>query len=260
MSSEDQSVVAMLDLLGFSRIMEEQSLDEIERRYTQHLMGAVTMAAFSSIGAFVFDDDGNLDSSEDLWTVSFGAFSDTVIIYPGRLVDQPLRTTCEVVAILMDVALQTNWLFRGGIDYGSFRALPDHNLYIGKAMIGAYKLEHLQDWAGAIVGDRAREKYTREVEEMLDQRLLVECPVPIKTASGIVEQNRISINWCYFDMAWQKNRREKLLELQDSAPDAARKKVQATLKFHDRMVSCDSANLSQICEGRVFGDPTGGAT
>ena len=259
MKKRDNSVVAMLDLLGFSQIMESESLDEIERRYTRTLMSGLTFSGFASIGAFVFDDEGNLDSGEDLWAVSFGIFSDTVVIYPRPLVGQPIRVTCEAVASVIDVALQGDWLFRGGIDFGSFRALPDHNLYIGKALIGAYRLETMQNWAGAIVSEAAQNKYRREIAEMKEEHLLVEYPVPIKVDSGVVEKTCLAVNWCYFDMRWQHSRRDKLLSLLESAPTKAKAKVNATIEFHDKMVQNELASLKQIGGGRVIGDPTGGA-
>jgi len=258
MTSKDYSVVAVLDLLGFSQIMDEQSLDEIEKRYTKSLMSAVTLAGLSSIGAFVFDKDGRLDAGEDLWTISFGVFSDTVVIYPQRPAGPPLRTTCEAVALLVDAALQSDWLFRGGIDFGTFRALSDHNVYLGKALIGAHRLEGTQNWAGAVVSDEAQRQYPQEVKDMLGDGLLVKYPAPMKRRFRVARQERVVVNWCYFDMRWRVDGRERLSGLLDSAPTAARSKVQATLQFHDEMQSRGSASLSQIGKGRVFGDPTGG--
>lgn len=257
MKRRDNNVVAVLDLLGFSQIIEKESLDEIECRYTQTLMSGLTLSGLASIGAFVFDGKGNLDAGEDLWTVSFGVFSDTVVIYPRRLVGHPIRATCEVVASLIDVALQGDWLFRGGVDFGSFRALPGHNLYIGKALISAHRLETMQNWAGAIVSERAQQKYPHEIAEMKDEHLLVDYPVPIKTESGVAEKMCLAVNWCYFDMRWQHPRRYKLLSLHEEAPDKAKAKVQATIDFHDKMVNDDCASLKQIGGGRVLGDPTG---
>ena len=93
---------------------------------------------------------------------------------------------------------------------------------------------------------------------MLEERLLVQYPVQIKTNGEVIEESRVSVNWCYFDMPWQVKRRDKLLALLDSAPEIAKNKVMATLKFHDQMVSREFASLTQIGGGRVFGDPTGG--
>lgn len=259
MKKRDNSVIAMLDLLGFSHIIQNNSLDEIEQRYTQTLMSALTVSGFASIGAFVFDDNGNLDAGEDLWAVSFGVFSDTTVIYPRTLRRQPLTAVCEAVALIIDSALQGDWLFRGAIDFGSFRAIPEYSLYIGKALTGAYRLETLQNWAGAIVSKEAQSKYPREISEMKDKHLLVEYPVPIKQDTGIVNKACLAVNWCYFDMRWRRHRRDKLLSLHDDAPDSAKKKVHAAIEFHDKMVERKLASLEQIGGGRVIGDPTGGS-
>ena len=77
------------------------------------------------------------------------------------------------------------------------------------------------------LGDNIVQKYPREVAEMLEQRLLVQYPVPIKTKHGVIKENRLAVNWCYFDMSWEEKRRDKLLALLDSAPDMAKAKIQA---------------------------------
>lgn len=256
MKQRDYSAVAMLDLLGFSRILDRDSLDEVERRFTQTLMSGIAFAGFASIGAFVFDERGNLDVGEDLWTVSFGVFSDTVVLYPRPLHARPFYDICKTVALLIDIALQAGWLFRGGIDFGTFRALPDHNLYIGSGLIRAHRLESSQDWAGAIVGEEAQTRYPADVAEMKAIHLLVDYPTPIKSGTGVTPSSRLAVNWCHFDMKWSESRGDKLKELLDDAPREAETKLQATIAFHDQMVSSGLTNAEQMA-GRVVGDPTG---
>lgn len=66
----DSSVVAMLDLLGFSHHLESQSLDEIQQRYLA-LTSRVMFAGLMSIGGFIFDNEGTskLQNSLGLWTL-----------------------------------------------------------------------------------------------------------------------------------------------------------------------------------------------
>ena len=212
------------------------------------------MAGFTSIGAFVLDERGNLDMGEDLWSVSFGVFSDTVVLWPRRLVGS-LTDVCRVVAFLIDSAMLGDWLFRGAIEFGSFRALPEHNVYLGKGLVDAHRLEMSQDWCGAIIGAQAEEKYAVEVAEMKRKHLLVDYAVPIKSGRGVIHKQCTTVNWCYYAVSRQPGRRARLVKLLAEAPEAAKPKLHETIAFHDQMVKAGLASLEQIT-GPVFGDPT----
>jgi len=252
----DSSVVAMVDLLGFSHIMATLSLDDVERRYADTLMSGLNLAGLCSGGAFVLNEEGALDSGQDLWPVSIGVFQDTVVLYPkSGMNDRPLTTICEAVALLIDIALQGDWLFRGGIEFGTFRAIPEYNAYLGTGLLEAHRIETSQNWAGAAVGERAVASYAGDIASLKSRHLLLDYPVPLQRESvrpgGVV----LAVNWCYFDLKWQARRRDKLEKLLEAAPIGAKEKVQATIDFHDHVVGSHLADLETI-RRPGFGDPS----
>jgi hypothetical protein len=253
---KDQNVVAMMDLLGFRDIMARESLDAIEKRYRLALSGSLALAGIASTGAVVFDESGNLDLGADLWNVSFGIFSDTVVLYPKRFAETPLISICTAVALLIDVGLQAGWSFRGGIDFGSFRSLSDLEVYLGTALVSAHELEASQDWVGCIVGAAALTRFPEESAALLKSGLLVSYPVPLKgrANSGL----STAVNWTYFDAGWNDDRKSKLRTALEEAPQGAKHKLVAALTFCQAMEAAGKAAASKISV-RGFGDPTSAA-
>jgi hypothetical protein len=121
--SKDENVVAVLDLLGFSNIIRTYSLDELEQKFTQGLLGLLRFLESLSSGALAFSEDDIAEMPGLASRISYGVVSDTIVLYPGQSTEQPLTSLCETVSILMDWALQMDWLLRGAIAVGSFRAL-----------------------------------------------------------------------------------------------------------------------------------------
>lgn len=244
MKRRDQNVVAMMDLLGFRDIMARESLDAIEQRYRLALSGSLALAGIASSGAIVFDESGDLDLGADLWNVSFGVFSDTVILYPKRFAETPLTSVCTAVALLTDVGLQAGWSFRGGIDFGSFRSLPDLEVYLGTALVSAHELEASQDWVGCIVGAAALNRFPEESTALLKSGLLVPYPVPLKgpAKSGL----STAVNWTYFDAGWNEARESKLRTALEDAPREAKHKLGAALEFCQAMEVAGKAAASKI--------------
>lgn len=182
-------------------------------------------------------------------------FADTVVVYPRPLIDQPFRVTCEAVALLIDTALEAEWLFRGAIEFGTFRALPEHQAFLGQAITRAHHLETSQSWAGAVIGDTAVETFSREIWELLQSSLLVEYPIPMKRGSGIEYSNGLAVNWCIFDIG-SRDRIAKLTVALNAAPDKAKIKVRETIKFCEDMERRNLASIRKL-GGPAIGDPTG---
>jgi hypothetical protein len=257
---KNEGVCAILDLLGFTSILEAMPVDELETKYTQTLMSILGFARFSSIGAFVIDDDGNVDAGEDLARVSYSIFSDTVILYPKERIERPVRTLCETTAILLDMSFDLDWAFRGAIDVGTFRAVSDHNLFLGTSVVRAHKAELSQNWSGCIVASELRSSFPEEIDTMLRDHLLVEYAVPIKTAVQplrVAHEKRLAVNWTYFAMGERRDdqRERKLKELLAAAPDVAKSKLQETLTFQQVMRRLRYSSIGNPL-GRVIGDPT----
>lgn len=258
---DDENVVAVLDILGFSNIMMTESIEEIESNYTQTLMGVLNFVGFTSVGGFILDESGNLEVAEGLWTISYGVFSDTVVMYPKKLIQNPIRAICEAVATTIDFALRTtDWLFRGGIEIGTFRHNQEHHLYLGTAIIRAHNIETEQEWSGCIIGPETIKRFPNEIAELKKDRIIVEYDVPFKDREKIKKMfpdPPLALNWCYFDLGQNDERRKALCRLLTKAPHEAKNKLRNTIKFEETMREMGFASIKQI-SGKAFGDPTGG--
>lgn len=256
MKRRDENVVAVMDLLGLRDIIARESLDAIEQRYRRALSGSLALAGIASTGAVVFDESGDLDLGSDLWNVSFGIFSDTVVLYPKRFAETPLSSVCTAVALLIDVGLQAGWSFRGGIDFGSFHSLSDLEVYLGTAIVSAHELEASQDWVGCIVGDAAMNRFPEESKALMKSGLLVHYPVPLKPPVNSPLSN--AVNWTCFDVGWNDSRESKLRAAFEEAPAEAKHKLTCALAFCQAMRAEGKTAASKISV-RGFGNPTGAA-
>jgi len=254
----DEGVCAILDLLGFSAIMESMSLDDLEQKYTHTLMSALAFMGIASVGAILIGDGSNLEVEENLQHISYGILSDTVVLYPKPWIDNPIRTLCEATALLLDISFEMDWAFRGAIDFGTFRAISEHNLFIGSAVINAHKAELSQNWSGCIVSPKLSDAFSTEIDQMLDDHLLVEYAVPIKKSEDgtiVSHEKRLAVNWTYFIMGQEDRRREKLGQLLAAAPEVGEHKLKETLMFHDEMKRLGYSSVGHPFR-EVYGDPT----
>jgi len=233
----DENVVAVMDLLGFSNIMRTVSLDELEQRFTNGLGASLAYGSLLSCQFLVFDRKGNIiNLTEDMSPISYGVISDTVILYLRDKNNSPLRTICETVALLLDygVTLQ-KWLFRGAVDIGSFRAIPEGNLYLGSALANAHELEISQEWSGCILSNSIETRFVQELGALLEEGVIVDFDVPFKAQGRVIKNRALVVNWCYFDQGHGEKRLATLQSLLKDAPEMAKIKIQNTMEFLEAM-------------------------
>jgi hypothetical protein len=130
----DENLVAMLDLLGFTEIMRSHTIEEVEKKLSDGVDFALASMQLMSKAALVFSADNDVlnINSEEFDTVRHGVFADTVIIFPADKRHAPLESICDATILVIDWALTlAEWLFRGGIEIDSFRADLKRSRFLG---------------------------------------------------------------------------------------------------------------------------------
>lgn len=250
-------LVAMMDLLGFSHILETQDLDEIERKYESLIPPALATAGLASSGALVFTDDGGIDLSDDLLPVTHAVFSDTVILHP-RDERTTLTALCQATLLTIDMALMAGWLFRAGLAYGSFKANSEQRLFLGTSVVRAHQVEAAQEWCGCVLDDSVESEYSEEISELMSRGMLVRYPAPLKKGAdqSHKQKDRLVLNWCFYDFRAHGERITKLESLLSAAPPAGRVKIANTISFARLMEERGLADAEALSL-RGIGDPTG---
>jgi len=229
---EDESVIAVLDILGFKELINKRSLDEVEKGVIGQLFAILEVVDWH---AAVVVDVGNIKGSgyEKISTLKHGIVSDTIFLYSEDRSNESLEQICEAVSFLIGFGIHIGVLLRGAITLGEFRAIENRNIYIGKALVTAYELEHGQEWVGCVLDNCVRQRMEKQVLQMTKKGLLVEYPVPKKSVNKDDAINRHAINWWYFIISDMKydDKEKKLEQNKQDAPEIAKTKLQNTIDF-----------------------------
>lgn len=236
----DENIVAVLDILGYTRLLEAMSLNDLQELIQNGILGALHTSQLLSGEVLVIDRDGALCEYSKVLTVKYGVISDTIILYPKPGADNPLTTLCTTVSVLMSELLAHGVLLRGAIDVDTFRKLEGETIFIGRALVGAHRLELAQDWSGCSLTGRTARRFSREMKQMRSKGLIVEYKIPLKARIDRRSRPRWALNWFYYNL---NNPRAKLAQLQkeyNRAPQSAKNKVLAAIRFAEFL---DAAGL-----------------
>jgi hypothetical protein len=157
--------VACVDLLGFSQTVRQGDWPSIISVYEQSLEQLV-------------DGAGHRLHVDHAW------FSDTFLLYTSddsaaSFADIEMRTRFFVQGLLL-----RHIPMRGALSCGDFFAHPDSTVFIGPALVDAYRLCEDQDWIGFVLSPSAIEQM-KAVGLPPDDRLNYRYwPVPRKTGTS----------------------------------------------------------------------------
>jgi hypothetical protein len=246
----DENIVAVLDILGYTRLLEEMSLDDLESLIQRGILGSLHTAKLLS-GEVVVVDDGALRGYEKIVRIEYAVVSDTIILYPKHAISSPLKTLCETVSLLMRELLAHGVLLRGALDVGTFRRMGTEPIFFGRALVGAHQLEVAQNWSGCSLTGRLARRFSKQVNQIRRDGLLVDYPVPMKPGVYREHTPRWALNWFYYDMNDQVAKRARLQGALDDAPDSAKEKVIAAIEF-ERFLKRTGLSFKSPVRKRLF--------
>lgn len=133
MDTPDIRVVAHLDILGMSSIVE-QDADEAWGMLSDLVAVRDRIRDYS----IEFTDTGEtIDVSR---TVNVVTFSDTIILFTNAATDTDIRSILVLVAEILHKALVRCVPIRAGVALGRFFVNVEQSMYAGPALIEAYRV------------------------------------------------------------------------------------------------------------------------
>ena len=149
--------VAVCDVLGFSKLLENHTLEQVAEGYRELVEWA---KAASQLRGYTVWPDGTQSAVRVTMLVETAVFSDTIIVWSRDLVDpEPYGGARAsnffhfVGQLILGGLRRTSQGFRlpirAGIAYGPIIIIPDEQIYVGQPIVEAHRLEQSQEWIGA---------------------------------------------------------------------------------------------------------------
>jgi hypothetical protein len=148
-------LVAVCDILGFSKLVSQCSAEEIRSKYFDQVRKT---AQFAIEKDYFPSNPSSLKKLNLHEEIGIAWFSDTILIY--SLKDE--EETCKNFMQTIGWFIFSNMFFpqtrlRVGISYGPAVMDSEEQIFIGNPIVEAYNLEKKQKWAGGAL--------TKKVEE-----------------------------------------------------------------------------------------------
>lgn len=183
--------VAVCDILGFSKLVENHPLDAV----IDNAVGWFRKALNHSLLKNGFPSETPpLSALAAHPQVGIAWFSDTILLYTKHDTDEALRELLSTVAwLLFETMLGGTTRVQGGIAYGSVHLEPENSLYVGLPIIDAYRLEQRQQWSGIALAESAVARLPQNVRtgEFLDW-WVKPWEVPVKDGPPFLT---LAVNW-----------------------------------------------------------------
>jgi hypothetical protein len=233
----DERLVAVADLLGFRRAVFEQG----EEIVVQQILGYVRKALFFALRLGDWPEDApSLAELRKQARVGLAWFSDTVLLYSLSGSDEHCSSVMQVASWLLFVSsIPIGARMRIGVDFGTFHADEDNQVYVGKALINAYELQERQQWFGGALTEAAYKKF-RELRSR--DVSIINYSVPGKGGSIC---SYAALNWTFgihdrLQVAWSETSLWPTSADEREQPDVVEKWRNARI-FHDLLcTSCGS--------------------
>jgi hypothetical protein len=235
----ENHMVAVCDILGYSNLVREHSLQEL---VNYHLINIVNVVKSS-----IPSRKENTSAPTQVELLKTGAvghvsFSDTVIIFSLADNRDGRKNVLDAVYRLLCIPMNTPYYrYRIGIAYGEMHVDINQDIYIGKALVEAHDLEVLQEWSGASLTDSAANVFKNYYPE---NSMIVDSDVPIK---GNTTRRLSVVNWTLANhkiVTEQENwmwRSEKGQKVSCCQVPEIEQKIRNTERFHrDVCVQCNA--------------------
>jgi len=210
--------VAFLDILGFKKLVKNNSHSYLEEVYLNTLSGNITHALAN--GKYVlFSDNGQEYFTPDTREVSVNSLlvSDSIVIWTDNDSMEAFVDMVSAVRSLMAISAFEGIPLRGAITLGpitmhigkiqSGKHNFQHTLF-GKALVEAYSLEKKQQWSGCAIHDEAIKRFKSHYQEksplpeslltlerMIIDKWICEYIVPLKKTDRCTRNSMYVIDW-----------------------------------------------------------------
>ena len=180
----NQKYVGCFDILGFKSIVETAELE-----WVVEIFELVTKKIFSS-------SQYSLAWGREP-SIKYRIFSDTVFFWTEDMSEDSFFELVIFSSHLIGSCLNTGICLRGALAKGELHASDE--ILVGKAIIKAYQMEQLQQWAGCWVDPElvSDEMLKKEVERCTPKYLM---KYDIPTKNGVVKDQYV-INWSSISLA-----------------------------------------------------------
>ncbi len=226
-------LLALFDVLGFSERIQQQNLDSILSTYRDLIEKAVLEPARSCLGAVLTPEGGRVLTVFRL-PVRYAYFSDTILlwvpleqVYAAAFVTRCADLMCEAIAMAIPL--------RGAICLGEAVMHRATNVYLGKPLVEAARLEKGQDWVGLTFGWSAT--WPQFIAE-LEGPSMIEYPAPMKPGYADAA-SPVVVDW---PRAWRDKHsaclKERLTILNTNPNPRVRSKYENTITFVDHSIAC----------------------
>ena len=249
-----ERAVAFIDILGFKKMVEDSSADELGTRFT-NLIDRIRDELNGNKHDFPNEPTFFPNSfSDQPYCISF-VFSDSIIL----ISNDESEESCLALLIYSLRTLQTliyhSFPVRGAITFGEMYVDAGKSLFLGKALTHAYELEQRQNWIGLVIDKSIPDKFpdvlTSDIPTFgIRPKLFPKYEVPMK--NGPIE-SLYTLNW-----RWNLVSTKGIKHFfNDSGDWSAKVKIDAALDYALEMRSRDlvdpisdiSIGSSRICVG-----------
>jgi|SRR5208337_1966314 len=226
--------VAICDILGFTRLVQQNPLDQI----VEKSLGWLRKSLHHSIHKLDFPSEvPSLKRLQGHPHLGLAWFSDTILIFTREDTDECLRSLLSSVGwLLFETMFTTDVRLRCGISYGDSYIDPEESIYVGEPIIEAYQLEDAQAWAGGSLTNSAVQRLPQSARSgVFAEWFLVPFKVPL---SDQTTMETLTINWTMgghpsgSDIRWSRNKSTPSPEDWELNPRIC-EKWQNTRNFHN---------------------------
>jgi hypothetical protein len=212
MQTNMERFVAFLDILGFKELVENNSVETLQRIYLKTLEAGYR-SGVDEAEAFGFPKE--LTSS-----IRSIIISDSIIFWSQDLTMDSFMMLTSIVRAFCREAFYTGIVLRGGIAKGpleetSTASISKYNtirapIILGRGLTNAWNLESSQQWSGCVISDEVidhlrtdtNSESTKLIEKIIELKWIVSYKAPMK--KGNVKD--------YFCLNWVGPRAENITE------------------------------------------------
>lgn len=227
--------IAICDILGFTKLVEDNTLDTVVESHLAWLRKALRHSIHK--GDFP-EEVPTLEDLQSNASLGLAWFSDTILIYTIEDTDDALRELLTCLGwLVFETIIGGNTRLRCGVSYGEVFIDRENSLYVGEPLIEAHRLEQAQTWSGGALTPKAAQRVPEVARSghFVDW-FVVPYEVPLKHGSI----KTLAIDWTIgihkpdLDLRWSSRHPEPSADDWRVRPDIC-ENWRNTKTFHDDM-------------------------